>query len=208
MPKLRPFRDYNEKDVINLFAWSGALPTNNGTFVKVSAVQGGFIPGNEPDIMLGSYGDFQVNNFVAQRYGAAAVVVLAQAQNNDNPLGLLIFDQAEYDENNIPLKYNPRKAAEMQVAISGQASPICTRGTFLYSGVRTTGSTFLSSGTSGAIVTVAVTAGNAAYLGDNGEIATSGNIKIGKFLGSTGVQGSGFNGSDLSTTALVWVNCT
>ena len=35
MATLRPFRDYNEHDVINLFKFSGTIPANKGTLVKV-----------------------------------------------------------------------------------------------------------------------------------------------------------------------------
>jgi hypothetical protein len=197
MPSLRPFRDYDEKDVINLYTYSGAVVDSQfqvlatkGTFVKI--VGDGFRSDNEPIEMLGNYGAFNVNNFVAQRYGVVPKVTTAGPA--DNTIGFLLFDVRELDENQLPLKYNPRKAAEMEVAISGQAVPIVTRGTFLYSGVRVSGG-------------VAVTAGAKAYLGVNGEIATSGSTVIGKFLGGTGVAGTGgYNGSDLSATALVWIN--
>ena len=37
MPTLRPFRDYDEHDVINLFSWSGAVPAYKGTMVKIAS---------------------------------------------------------------------------------------------------------------------------------------------------------------------------
>lgn len=186
MPTLRPFRDYDEKDVINLFAYSGTLPVNKGTLVKI--VGEGFRNDNEPIEMLGNFGDFSVNNWVGQRYGCVPKVTAAQAA--DKALGMLLFDVKETDENGLPLKYNPRKAAEMEAALSGQAVPIVTRGIFLYSGVVVSGS-------------VAVTAGADAYQFANGAIATSGTNKIGKFLGQTGVEASGAT----PTIALVWLNC-
>ena len=36
MPTLRPLRDYDEHDVINLFSWSGAVPAYKGTLVKMT----------------------------------------------------------------------------------------------------------------------------------------------------------------------------
>ena len=39
------------------------------------------------------------------------------------------------DENGYPLKFEPRKAAERDVIISGEAVPVVKRGVFLYSGV-------------------------------------------------------------------------
>jgi hypothetical protein len=200
MPTLRPFRDYDEKDVIPFFTYSGAVVdatyqvlATKGTIVKV--VGDGFATDNEPIEMLGNMGQFTVNNWVGQRYGVTSKVTVAGS--SDTPVGMLLFDVREWDENQLPLKYNPRKAAEMEAAISGQAVPIVTRGTFLYSGVRVSGG-------------VAVTAGNPCYLGANGEICTSGasgKAAIGKFLGRTGASGSGmYAPNDASAIALVWLN--
>lgn len=206
MPKLRQFRDYDEKDVINFYAFSGSIPINNGTLVKVAG--DGFRNDVEQTEMLGNMGDFSVSNWVGQRYGALPKCVLAQP--TDVPLGLTLFDVRELDENSLPLKYNPRKAAEMEAVISGQAVPVVTRGIFLYSGVVVSGG-------------VAVQAGKPCYVGWNGTIATSGTAPtsggianlltipgsspIGKFLGTTGsAAGSGNAYGDNSAIALVWLN--
>jgi hypothetical protein len=206
MPTLRPFRDYDEKDVINLYAYSGSIPVNKGTLVKIAG--DGFRNDVEQTEMLGNMGDFSVNNWVGQRYGALPKIVVAQP--TDAPLGMLLFDVKELDENGLPLKYNPRKAAEMEVAISGQAVPIVTRGVFLYSGVVVSGG-------------VAVQAGKPCYVGWNGVIATSGtpatsggvanlltvpgSTPIGKFLGATGAPAASGNAyGDNSAVALIWLN--
>lgn len=206
MPTLRPFRDYDEKDVINFFAFSGNIPTNKGTIVKIAGE--GFRPDVEPLEMLGNMGDFSVNNWVGQRYGVMPKIVVANP--TDTPLGMMLFDVRELDENGLPLKYNPRKAAEMEAAISGQAVPVVTRGIFLYSGIVVSGG-------------VAVAAGKPCYLGWNGVIATSGTAPtsggianllttpgsspIGKFLGQTGNPAASGNAyGDNSATALVWLN--
>lgn len=200
MATLRPFRDYDEKDVINLYTYSGAVVdatyqilANKGTLVKIAG--DGFRNDSEPLEMLGNFGAFTVNNWVGQRYGVVPKVTVCNTPSTDNPIGMTLFDVRELDENQLPLKYNPRKAAEMEAVISGQAVPIVTRGTFLYSGVRVSGS-------------VAVTAGGKAYLGYAGEIATSGTTVVGKFLGTTGsVQTTGNQyGTDNSAIALVWLN--
>jgi len=200
MATLRPFRDYDEKDVINLYTLSGAVVDatyqilgTKGSLVKV--VGDGFRVDTEPLEMLGNFGAFTVNNWVGQRYGVIPKVQICNTPATDVPVGMLLFDVREWDENQLPLKYNPRKAAEMEAVISGQAVPIVTRGTFLYSGVRVSGN-------------VAVTAGGKAYLGYAGEIATSGTTVVGKFLGTTGsVQATGNQyGTDNSAIALVWLN--
>ena len=222
---LRPFRDYDEKDVINLFALSGAVVDSTynivgtkGTLVKIAG--DGFRNDLENLEMLGNYGTFSVNNFVAQRYGTLPKVVVAGV--GDRPLGMLLYDVRELDENQLPLKYNPRKAAEMEVALSGQSVPIVTRGVFLYSGVIT--------GTAGA--GTAIAAGNPCYVGAAGCISaygvsssvstitgtTSTNTgvltvtnyapAIGKFLGNVGAAAASGNAyGDNSAIALVWLNC-
>lgn len=178
---LRPFRDYDEKDVLNFGAISGTdLPVNKGTLVKLSV---GLKVDQDPLEMLGNYGDFSVSNTVLQRYGVTPKLVVTQA--GENPLGMTLFDVRETDENGEFLKYRPRKAAEMEAVISGQAVPIVTRGVFQYSG-----------GATGAI-----NAGDLAYAGPNGHITpysggAGANAKIGKFLGPTGVDGS----------AYIWLN--
>ena len=99
---LRPFRDYNEKDVINLFSVSGnpidttyQIIATKGSLVKV--VGNGFVNDTDSETMIGNYGQFNVNNFVGQRYGVPYQVALAGA--SDTPLGMLLFDVRELDEN-------------------------------------------------------------------------------------------------------------
>ncbi len=181
MPNLRPFRDYDEKDVLNLFALTGvSLPLNKGTLVKIAR---GFRLDEDNAIeMIGNYGDFVPSNVVAQRYGVIPKITIAGT--GDNPLGITLFDCRETDENGEQLKYRPRKASEMEAILSGQAMPIVTRGTFAYSGLVGT-----------------ITPGQDLYAGHNGTITgtnpDSRGYKVGKALGATGVDG----------VALIWLNC-
>lgn len=178
MPLLRPLRDYNEKDVINIYTYSGArLMTdiiNKGTLVKV--VGEGWRNDVEATEMLGSYGDFTTWNVVAQRYGTVAKVAACSTGTTDYPLGITLFDIRELDENAIPLKYNPRKAAELEACISGQTVPVVTKGVFLYSGLTGT-----------------ITPGAPLYAGVSGTITAiqqgSGKV-VGAALGVTGLDGS------------------
>jgi len=198
MPLLRPFRDYNEKDVINLYTFSGQANTstivNRGTLVKI--VGDGWRSDTEPTELIGSYGDFSVNNVQANRYGTPAKVTYCSSGTGDLPLGITLFDVRELDENTIPLKYNPRKAAELEACISGQTVPIVTKGTFLISGIQ-----------SGSLIAP----GAPIYAGANGELSAysakcavpagtfglgngyySGQALspvVGKFLGVTGADG-------------------
>ena len=127
MPTIRPFRDYDEHDVINLFAYSGSLPVNKGTFVKLQA---GWKNTDELQRLGAVGGTF--TNTVSERYGVNAKV--AAALSGSTVLGMLLYDVKETDENGEKLIFNPRKAAEMDVVLSGQSVPVLTRGVVLYSG--------------------------------------------------------------------------
>lgn len=179
MPNLRPYRDYDEKDVINVYKFGGVIPVNKGTLVKPQG--NGFVADSEPVEMIGAAGDFTVSNVVSQRYGVTPAVNVAGTA--DKPLGMLLFDVKETDENGELLKFRPWKAAEMEACISGQAVPIVTRGTFLYSGLVVTGNS--------------LTAGADLYAWTDGAIATSGTNKVGKALGTADANGCVF----------VWLNC-
>ena len=168
MATLLPFRDYDEKDVINLFAFSGTLPATKGTLVKVQG--SGFLATNEID-MLGSVGA-AFGNTVSQRYGAAAKVSIAAT--GETPLGMLLFDVKETDENGEQLKFNPRKAAEMGCVVSGQVVPVVTRGTFRYSGaLGTPAGGGIAYGTAAGVVTAVATG-----------VGGGANIAVGRFLGA------------------------
>lgn len=127
MPNLRPFRDYDEHDVINLFRYSGSDNVNKGTFVKI-------VTGWTND-EIHSYDPFaqQYPNVVSMRYGVRPAVTATAT--GDVAIGMTLYDVREVDENGEKLVYKPEKAAQMQVAVSGQAVPVVTRGVFLYSGV-------------------------------------------------------------------------
>jgi len=130
MPNLKPFRDYDEHDVLNLFSLSGSDSTNKGTFVKI---QSGWTNDDfdRNPMLAGNWTSYQ--NTVSVRYGVRAQVVACSS--GDSAIGMTLYDVRERDENGELLIYNPRKAGEMQCVMSGQAVPIVTRGTFLYSGI-------------------------------------------------------------------------
>ena len=129
MAQLLPFRQYDEHDVVNVFAFSGTLPVNAGTLVK--PVASGWRTDEANTQLLGSVGASFANT-VSVRYGNLNSVT--PAGTGDNVIGMLLYAVKEQDENGLLLKFNPRKAAEMQVALSGQSVPIATRGIFLVSG--------------------------------------------------------------------------
>lgn len=176
---LRPFRDYSEHEVLNLFAYSGAAESSSviltkGAAVKLSAE--GFTVGptsssaNQPTELLGNVGAaFPLSQ--SQRFGVRPKVTLA---TSGDVLGLTLLDVRELDENGEKLIFNPRKAAEMNVVISGQAVPVLTRGVVLYSGDA------IASATAGQIAVVSGTAGELA----NVSAVRGTEVAVGKFLGN------------------------
>ena len=169
---IKPLRSYSEHDVVNLFAFGGAISTtagakvNKGSVVKITG--NGWKNSNDVVEMIGSPGA-SYQGTVSQRYGIPSKINLCQS--GDVPLGILLNSVAEVDENGELLKFNPRKAAEMQVAVSGQAVPVLTKGIVLYSGTLTEGS---------------VAANVSVYATNNGELSTTAatHVKVGKTLGA------------------------
>lgn len=170
MPNIQPFRDVNEHDVVNLYAYSGTLPVTKGTIV---IIQSGWEPSQELS-ELGAVGQ-AYGNTVSLRYGVAAQVA-KHSVTGTRPFGMLLNDVRETDENGEKLIYKPRKAAEMQCVLSGQTVPVVRRGLFLYSGIAGTPS-----------------AGGTAYAtGDGGLSATANDTvaeKVGVFLGRKNAKG-------------------
>lgn len=163
MGKLRAYRQYDEHDVINHFK-SDIVPLQNGTLVKVLS---GIKANDDNWLMVGGMGAVY-GNTVAQRYSVTPSVTYANT--GSTVLGMTLHDVQETDENGESLKFNPRKAAEMQVVLTGQAVPIVNRGVFHLSGTM---------GSPGA-------GGGKAYLDDylgNGLISTTGTTQVGMFLG-------------------------
>jgi hypothetical protein len=176
---LKPFRIYDEHDVINLYAYSGTMSLTAGSKIPrgslVKVVTPGWSNTDEPIEMLGSPGA-SYDGTVAQRYGTVAKVALTSSGNV--ALGMMLHDVQEVDENGELLKFHPRKAAEMEVVISGQTVPVVTRGVFLYTG-----------DTIGAVSS----AGAKLYAADDGELTqlnqdSAGHL-VGKALGISDSDG-------------------
>ena len=156
---LRPFRDYNEHDVVNLFAFDGAQDANGviataGTVVKV--IGNGFQPvvastnpggtgflGAVPVDMAGLVGAGFANT-VSNRYALTSKV--GAASSGDAALGITLISTQELDENGEKLIFNPRKAAEKNVVVSGQGVPVLTKGIVVYSGTEISNSASVGAG--------------------------------------------------------------
>ena len=180
MPTIKPFRDIDSHDVINLYTFNptGTYPALKGQFVKILS---GWNTEQNP---IGEIGDVGAayGNTVSKRYGIAPYVGTC-VNSGDNAIGITLYDVRETDENGERLIFNATKAAQMQCVLSGQAVPIATKGLFLYSGVN------------GGRERVAVVAGQPAFLGNDGGVNTSGTAnvslatRVGTFMGSADANG-------------------
>ena len=172
---LRPFRDYSEHEVVNLFTFSGTAESasvvlTKGAVVKVEGTHGVRVDEDNLSTPIESLGDIgaSYDNIVSDRWGTKAKVSLA-LNSGETPLGITLMDIRELDENGEKLAFNPRKAAEMGCVIGGQTVPILTRGIILYSGVN-------------------ANARQVAYVSSNGDLTAADNLpagakKVGTFLG-------------------------
>jgi hypothetical protein len=129
MANLKPFRDYDEHDVINLFAVN-TDSANKGTVVTADGNGVNFKDASSLD-NLSPFG----NTLSAQFNVPWTVSPAASGSAKGSIVGLLLKDVRKFDENGEQLIFNPRKAAEMDVIISGQAAPILTKGLVLVSGI-------------------------------------------------------------------------
>ena len=181
--RLRPFRDYDEHDVINLFAFGDDAVSLGVTDVvyagSVVKIKTGWKNDDETQDMIGNVGA-GYDNTVSQRWGVTAEVEYCNG-GAETPLGITLFDVREYDENQEALKFNPRKQDELQAVLTGQAVPVATKGTFLFA----TGA-WVADG-------AAVTAGASIYASGDGQVTptlASVNTKVGKALGGPDSDGA------------------
>ncbi len=181
--RLKPFRDYSEHDVINLFAFGDHAVTLGTTDVvyagSVVKVRTGWQNTDELSF-IGNVGA-GYNNTVSQRYGVSAEVEYTDGGADEAALGITLYDVREYDENGEKLAFNPRKQAELQASLTGQAVPIATRGLFLMA----TGAWANSPG---------VVFNQDVFATGNGQVTTLGNKatnnRIGRTLGNPDADGS------------------
>jgi hypothetical protein len=170
MANLKPFRDYDEHDVINLFAVN-AQTLDKGSVVVAN--NGGIDLKNN----LGVDNLSNIGNAVSAQFNVPWTVSPAPSgATKASIVGLTLKDVKRFDENGEQLKFNPRKAAEMDVIVSGQACPVLTKG----------------------VVLAQVTQGNPAF-GSGAAVADIGNgelkvvaysaATVGKFLGPKDSEG-------------------
>lgn len=125
---IRPFRDYSEHEVINLFALQGE--GNKGMFVTSVGSGWNF---NTPSAFDDNS---SINGTVSSRFNVPHLIKPAPSGTTASMvLGMTLKDVRSFDENGYPLKFEPKKAAERDLIISGEAVPVVKRGVFVYSGI-------------------------------------------------------------------------
>jgi len=136
--RILPFRQYDENDVINLFALESAsvnesTTTNGdgdaGVFVKVSA--GDF---DADPVVYGDDAYLGKTDYphVKAQYPSVSLKC-APAAAGESLLGITLRQTAKVDENGEKLLYNPVKAEELGCVMPGQAVPVASRGVFTIS---------------------------------------------------------------------------
>ena len=178
---LKPFRDYSEHDVLNLFSYAGDVPIDGisaGTVVYIVSDY------KQSDGNISNFSDLSsVDNTVSSLFSTVGKV--SAVTNYDDlpaPIGITLKDIKEIDENGTPLIYEPRMCAERNIVLPHQAVPVLTKGVVLIGDIDKTDR--VNGG-----LTVDPVGGDPVYVGDNGRVATDGEIVIGKFLSSPDVDG-------------------
>ena len=134
--RLYPFRQYNETDVINLFANQivDDSPTTNGNgsagvMVKVLS---GNLNQDTFDLIGSDYlGKTDYPFLGADKYPTVPLRFVA-ATTGAPVLGVTLNQTLKNDENGEKLLYNPIKKDELQAVLSGQACPVATKGMFTF----------------------------------------------------------------------------
>lgn len=207
--RIYPFRQYNETDVINMFASDTAdsQPSTNGNgsagvFVKVSA-------GNLDQDPIGLAANGYLGNtnypFLGADYYPSVPLQFTAATAGAPVLGITLNQTLQYDENNEKLLYNPQKRAELQAVLSGQAVPVATKGLFMLADSAIDWDSNIAVGNR---LVISANAGKVSGIA----LGTTGKIVVGQIY-ATGTRTSQnlksdlFVGTGSGKMALVLINC-
>tara|TARA_R100001443_G_scaffold109396_1_gene120659 strand:- start:1169 stop:1798 length:630 start_codon:yes stop_codon:yes gene_type:complete len=135
--RILPFRQYDDNDVVNLYAMENA-GVNDATTDAGSGDAGVFV-----NILDGDFNKdpvtYQTNSYLGDSsfpyLGSTEMypevnLKVTPAASGTHPLGLTLLQTAKNDENGEKLLYNPTKATELQALLPGQAVPVATKGIF------------------------------------------------------------------------------
>ena len=134
--RILPFRQYDDNDVINMFALQAA-------YVNTSTTGSSF--GDAGVFVTTAVGNFDLDPityatdsylgktdypFVGANQYPSVSLKIKPATSGDGLLGITLRQTAQTDENGEKLLYYPQKAEELQCVLPGQAVPVATRGLF------------------------------------------------------------------------------
>jgi len=138
--RLLPFRQYDENDVVNLFA----LKADSVNLKSVGPNDDGInADGVLVSVVSGTYGGDTINfddvnnqGFFAtysspvgrNQYPANPLKVEAASSGNHNAIGVTLRSTLAIDENGESLLFNPVKKDELQAVLSGQTVPVLSKG--------------------------------------------------------------------------------
>jgi len=186
-PNLKPYRNVNEHDIIDLFAHVDGS-ANKGSLVSITTANGntnvwnGVASGATPTPHLDVYGSLV--NTPSRAYSVRHEVTwkVKNAVSGETPLGILYNDVREVNAFGEKLIYRPRNERfEKEYVVSGEAVPVVTRGLFKVNGfVGTPGPN------SGAVPTTGA-GGAGGYVLVTNNVTSSTNV--GKFLSSADADG-------------------
>jgi len=187
--RILPFRQYNETDVINMFALESGFVNDAttsssfgdaGVFVTVSA---GDFNADTITYSTDSYLGKTDYPFVGANQYPSVTLKVKPAASGDVLLGLTLNQTAKTDENGEKLLYYPQKRAELQCVLPGQAVPIATKGVFTVTSGAFVGALGVGSG-------FKLASGSATFSGRITGCAATDGQRVGMVLG-TGSRASG-----------------
>lgn len=184
-PNIKPFRDYSEHNVLNLFSHVDAS-VNKGSFVSIVEFEGNtnvWQDTNDPATphLKSVNSDFnEPSRATVLRDEVSAKV--KNAEDGEAALGMTLVDVREYNKFGERYDYRPRtEKYENDIVTSGEAVPIVTKGVFKING-------FVGTPAAGSGAVISTT--EAGKVDVTADPTALGNV--GKFLSSPDADGYAF----------------
>jgi hypothetical protein len=149
-----PFRQYNETDVINMFALGTGYVNNSvtdvgngdaGVFVTIESGNLNVDTITYDNAYASYLGKTNYPHVGSNQY-PRVTLSLKPATSGDALIGMTLRQTAKFDENDEKLLYYPQKAEELMCMLPGQAVPVATRGIFTVSNTAYQGAIGIGSG--------------------------------------------------------------
>lgn len=161
--RILPFRQYDDNDVINMFALESQY-VNEATTESSLGDAGVFVTTSVGDFnadpvtyATDSYLGKTDYPFVGANQYPSVSLKIKPAVSGNPLLGITLRQTAKADENGEKLLYYPQKAEELQCVLPGQAVPVATRGVFTFASGAFNGTLAVGTGVKLSTVSGAVT---------------------------------------------------